>query len=100
MMVIIGLWMWHGEGRQRHKQPKESLQQFLFSEGRGGNRASSPSENDESQSSRGAEFVFRNRRVADGGSGAVISDLAVGVEWSGVEWSGPLTSPGEARSMT
>ena len=43
MMVIIGLWMYHGEARQRHKQPKETPQQILFSEWEGGNRASFPS---------------------------------------------------------
>ena len=42
--------MCRDEGHQCHKQPKKSLQQFLFSEGGGGNRASSLSENDESQS--------------------------------------------------
>ena len=86
--------MCHGGGRQRDKQPKESLQQFLFSEGGGGNRASSPSENDESQSSRGAGIALRNRRVADGGWGVAISHLAVGVEWT------PDPPPIKVRSTT
>ena len=82
MMVIIGLWMSHGELRQRHKQPKENPQQILFLEWEGGNRVSFPFENHESHSSRCAGLALRNPQVPDGGWGAVISRMAVGVEWA------------------
>ena len=74
--------MYHGEARQRHKQPKENPQQILFSEWEGGNRASFPSENHESHSSRCAGMALRNPQVPDGGWGAAISRMAVGVEWA------------------
>ena len=82
MMVIIGLWMYHDEARQRHKQPKENPQQIIFLEWEGGNRASSPSENYESHYSRCAGLVLCNLQVPDGGWGAAISCMAVGVEWA------------------
>ena len=93
-MTVIGLWMYRSERCHRYRHPEKILQQILFSEGGGGNRAKSPSENDESQSSRGAGFTLRNRRVADGGWGAAISHLAAGVEWD------PDPPPGEARPTT
>ena len=89
MMVVIGLWMCQG-----NKQPKESLQQFLFSEGGGENRARYPSKNDESQSNRGTEFTLCNRLVADCGWEAAINNLTVDVEWA------PDPPPGEARPTT
>ena len=82
MMVVIGLWLCYSEVRQRNKQPKENLQQILFSEWGGGNKASSSSENRESQLNICAGLALFNRQVPECGWGAAHSHLAVGVEWA------------------
>ena len=62
MMVIIRLWMYHGEARQLHKHPKENPQHIFFSEWEGGNRASSSSENHESHLADALDWRFAIRK--------------------------------------
>ena len=82
MMGVIGFWMCLGEGRQRYRQPETSLLQILFPAGEDVNWDGYPSEFIDSQSSRRAGLAPRNRPLADGGWGAAISHLALGVEWA------------------
>ena len=79
MMVVIGLWMCHGEGRQRDKQPKDRLQYFLFSEEEAGTEQVFP-------------LKMMNHDLADALDlcwPTAVGELLL-VIWQSV-WSGPLT---------